>query len=134
MPNHPRVTVCGSGAAGQAIAADCAFKGCGVVLFDLAPFADRVASLAERGGIEVTPDSVTTSGKTGFVGLGGVHRRRGDGRRRRRFIMVTAPAMYHDVFMDALAPHLQEGQTVLFNTGYWGSLRQTDGWGSVCPV
>ena len=49
MTDLPRVTVCGSGAAGQAIAADCAFKGCEVVLFDLPAFGGRVAALAERG-------------------------------------------------------------------------------------
>ena len=37
--------------------------------------------------------------------------------------MITAPAMYHDVFTDAVAPHLRDGQIVLYNTGYWASLR-----------
>jgi opine dehydrogenase len=48
--------------------------------------------------------------------------------------MVTAPAMYHDVFMDALTPHLSEGQIVLFNTGYWGSLRQAVRLGGSLPA
>ncbi len=121
----PTLTVCGSGAAGRAIAADCVFKGCAVTLFDLPAFAGRVAPLAESGGIEVTPDSETTSGKTGFARLVAVTTDAAVAVSGADVIMITAPAMYHDVFMDVLGPHLTDGQTVLFNTGYWGSLRQT---------
>lgn len=124
MNSMPVLTVCGSGAAGSAIAADCAFKGCSVSLFDLPAFAHRVSRIAERGGIEVTPDSETTSGKTGFAGLVRATTDAAEAVTGADVIMVTAPAMYHDAFMDALIPHLVDGQTVLFNTGYWGSLRQ----------
>ncbi len=125
MSRKPTLTVCGSGAAGRAIAADCALKGCAVTLFDLPAFADRVAPLAERGGIEVTSDSETTSGKTGLARLVAATTDAAGAAKGADVVMITAPAMYHDVFMDALAPHLADGQTVLFNTGYWGSLRQT---------
>jgi opine dehydrogenase len=128
----PTLTVCGAGAAGRAIAADCAFKGCEVTLFDLPPFGEAVARIAARGGIEVTPDSETTSGKTGFVSLA---RATTDAALTAGsdVIMVTAPAMYHDVFVDALLPHLSAGQTILFNTGYWGSLRQRARLGGALP-
>jgi len=73
----------------------------------------------------VTPDSVTTSGKTGFARLEAITVDAATATSCADLIMVTAPAMYHDVVVDALAPYLHDGQTVLFNTGYWGSLRQT---------
>jgi opine dehydrogenase len=41
--------------------------------------------------------------------------------------------MYHDVFTDALAPHLRDGQIVLYNTGYWASLRQALRLGDALP-
>ena len=47
--------------------------------------------------------------------------------------MITVPAMYHDAFIDAVAPHLRDGQIVLFNTGYWASLRQARRLGGVLP-
>lgn len=40
-----------------------------------------------------------------------------------RVIMITVTAMYHSAFWDVLAPHLADGQIVLFNTGYYGCLR-----------
>lgn len=118
------LTVCGAGAAGRAVAGDCALKGHRVTLFEMPAFAERVAPLAEAGGVLVTPDSETTAGATGFAPLAATT----DAAAAvagAEVIMVTAPAMYHDVFMDALLPHLVDGQTVLFNTGYWGSLRQS---------
>ena len=129
----PVLAVCGSGAAGRAIAADCALKGHEVRLFDLPAFADSVEPLAARGGVEITPDSETTSTKTGFARLvattdvatavAGAD-----------VIMITAPAMYHDVFVDVLLPHLETGQIVLFNTGYWGCLRQATRLGGTLPA
>jgi 3-hydroxyacyl-CoA dehydrogenase len=38
MMRLPTLTVCGSGAAGRAIAADCAFKGSHVTVYDLPAF------------------------------------------------------------------------------------------------
>jgi len=120
----PTLTVCGSGAAGRAIAADCALKGCEVTVYDLPAFGASIVGLAERGGVEITPDSETTSGKTGFAPLAVATTDASVAVAGADVIMITAPAMYHDVFMDALLPHLGAGQIVLFNTGYWGCLRQ----------
>lgn len=64
--------------------------------------------------MEVTADSETTAGATGFAPLVDA-----------TSDAAAAAAMYHDTFMDAVAPHLADGQTVLFNTGYWASLRQS---------
>ncbi|MGE5229367.1 MAG: hypothetical protein ACM3MJ_06575, partial [Deltaproteobacteria bacterium] len=69
MTSSLRLTVCGAGAAGHAIAADSALKGLDVTLFELPAFADKLASPRALGGIEVTADSETTAGKTGFARL-----------------------------------------------------------------
>lgn len=57
MPGKPRLTVCGAGAAGAAIAADSALKGLQVTLYDLPAFEEKLASARARGGVEVTADS-----------------------------------------------------------------------------
>ena len=124
MNDTPRLTVCGAGAAGMAIAADNALKGLEVTLFELPAFAAKLAAASRAGGIEVTADSETTAGTTGFARLVGITDDPAEAAAGADVLMITAPAMYHDVFMDAFAPYLRAGQIVLFNTGYWGSLRQ----------
>ena len=37
--------------------------------------------------------------------------------------MMTVPAYGHEPFMETIAPHLRDGQILVLNTGYWGSLR-----------
>jgi opine dehydrogenase len=133
MTTTPRLTVCGAGAAGLAIAADSALKGLEVTLFELPLFAAKLEVARARGGIEVTEGSETTAGATGFARLAGTTSDAAEAVAGANVIMITAPAMYHDVFMDAIAPHLAAGQTVLFNTGYWASLRQTVRLGDALP-
>lgn len=119
----PKVTVCGAGAAGTAIAADVALKGISVSLFELENMKGTIKGIQERCGIELTADSKTTSGKTGFSRLEQVTTNPKDAIEDADVIMITCPAMHHDKFFNALAPHLKPGQIILFNTGYWGSLR-----------
>ena len=124
MTTTPTLTVCGAGAAGLAIAADCALKGHDVTLFELPAFAGRLAAVRAAGGIEVTSDSETTAGATGFARLARVTTDPAEAVAGADVVMVTVPAMYHHVFMDVVAGHLSDGQIVLFNTGYWASLRE----------
>jgi opine dehydrogenase len=125
MGSPLRLTVCGAGGAGLAIAADSALKGIDVTLYELPAFAEKLTGLRARGGIEVTAESETTAGKTGFAPLTAATADAGEAVNGADVVMVTVPAMYHDVFTDALAPHLRPGQILLYNTGYWASLRQT---------
>ncbi len=114
-----RLTVCGAGGAGLAIAADSALKGIDVTLFELPQLAEKLEGPRARGGIEVTADSETTAGRTGFAPLAASRRRRGGGRRRRRDHDHRAgdvPRRVHG--RRRAAP--RDGQIVLFNTGYWG--------------
>jgi len=120
-----RLTVCGAGAAGLAIAADSALKGLEVTLFELPALAEKLAAARAAGGVEVTPDSETTAGTTGFARLAAATDDPAEAVAGADVVMITAPAMYHDVFTDALAPHLRPDQILLYNTGYWASLRQS---------
>jgi opine dehydrogenase len=123
MTNLPRIAVCGTGNAGLSIAGDCALKGMEVALFELDSLARRIRPIQDAGGIEISPASATTSGKTGFAALACATTDPGQAVAGAQVIMITVPAMYHSVFFDALAPHLRDGQIVLFNTSYWACLR-----------
>jgi opine dehydrogenase len=124
MGHLPSVTVCGAGAAGSAIAADLALKGCRVTLFELPSFAARLSVPLARGGIQVVAGSETTSGMTGVGPLRAITTEASEAVAESDVVIVTVPAMYHDAFVDTLAPVLREGQILLFSTGYWGALRQ----------
>lgn len=121
--DQPRFTVCGAGAAGTAIAADVALKGARVTLFELDGFADGIAEIRDRGGIELTEDSRTTSGRTGFAPLVSVTTDPAEALAEADGIMITCPAMNHGAMFEAIAPYFRAGHYVLFNTGYWASLR-----------
>ena len=124
-----RLTVCGAGGAGLAIAADSALKDIDVTLYELPLLEGKLAVPRARGGIEMTASSETTAGKTGFASLVAATSDAAAAVSGADVVMITVPAMYHDAFMDAVAPHLRDGQIVLFNTGYWASLRQAVRWG-----
>jgi opine dehydrogenase len=126
MANLPKIAVCGSGNAGLSIAADCALKGFEVSLFELEKLADQIQPIQAAGGIEVTPTSATTSGKTGFVALKKMTTDPAEAVEGADVIMITVPAMYHTEFFDALSPYLRDGQIVLFNTAYWACLRHVN--------
>lgn len=119
-----KLTVIGSGAAGTAIAADCALKGnIQVNIFELEKFKNGIKPFQEYGGIEITDDSKTTSGKTGFAKLNKVSTDPSEVIGEADVIMVSVPAMHHEYFFETISPYLKAGQIVLFNTGYWACLR-----------
>jgi len=119
----PRLCVCGAGNAGAAIAADCTLSGMEVALFELPVFRANLQPILDSGGITLTPDSDPVFGKTGFTRLARITTDPAEALEDARVIMITVPAMYHSAFWDVLAPHLADGQIVLFNTGYYGCLR-----------
>lgn len=124
MDDLKEITVCGSGNAGTAIAADCAFMGLKVNLFEMNTLQDQLHPIQAAGGIEITDTSESVSGKTGFVSLNRITTDPEKAMGNARVIMITVPAMYHNVFFNTIAPYLREGQIVLFNTAYWACLRQ----------
>lgn len=126
MDTLPRIAVCGSGNAGTAIAADCAFMGFEVNLFELPALEGQLQPIRDAGGIVITDTSESVSGKTGFVPLNRITSDPAEAVGGADVIMITVPAMYHTVFFDAIAPHLRDGQIILFNTAYWACLRHVN--------
>jgi len=121
MPGPLKVTVCGGGRAGTAIAADLALMGHRVRLYEVAQFGGNIEEIRRMGGIELSGD--TQSGKTGFARLDQVGTDPKEAVDGADIVMITAPAFAHEKFFDAISPFLGEGQGIVVNTGYWASLR-----------
>lgn len=120
----PIFTVCGAGRAGASIAADMALMGYKVKLFELEQFRQSIEPILERGGIELS--GKTQSGKTGLAKLDKVTTDPEVAVKDADVIMICSPAFGHEAFFKAIAPHLEQGQSVIVNTGYWASLRIAD--------
>lgn len=109
MTKTSLVTTLGTGPGGLAIAADLAAAGRDVVVSDLPPFSDRIASIEERGGIEV---------QAPWRGSQVVPVRSipdiGEAIRRAQLVIVSVPASVHEVFIQTLLPHLASTAALLF--------------------
>jgi opine dehydrogenase len=116
-----RITVCGGGRAGTAIAADLALMGHRINLYEVAKLRGNVEEIRKRGGIELTGD--TQSGRTGFAKLSMIGSDPKKAVEGADLIMITAPAFAHQEFFNNIVPFLTEGQGIVVNTGYWASLR-----------
>ncbi|MDA4122547.1 MAG: NAD/NADP octopine/nopaline dehydrogenase family protein [Thaumarchaeota archaeon] len=121
MSERLSIAVCGGGRAGTAIAADLALMGHDVRLFELARLRTNVEGIRRKGGIDLTGD--TQSGKTGFARLSSIGSDPEEAVENADMIMITAPAFGHQAFFEAILPFLVGGEKVVFNTGYWSSLR-----------
>ena len=116
-----KVTVCGGGNAGLAMAADLILMGHEVNLFEVPAFESSIRAVLDKGGIKITGD--TASGKTGTVMPKEVTTDPIKALRDTEIVMFGVPAYGHEKFMKSLPPHFEDGQIVVFNTGYWASLR-----------
>ena len=118
MMDKPIFTVCGSGRAGAAIAADIALMGFDVKLYELNKFRESIRPILEKDGIELT--GKTQSRQTGFAKLSKITVDPREAVEGSDLIMITAPAFGHRAFFEELSPYLREGQCIMVNTGYWG--------------
>jgi opine dehydrogenase len=84
--------------------------------------------MMEKGGVEITPTSETQSGKTGFSKLNYMGTDPQKALEDTDLIFITVPSQYHEIFLNTLAPHLREGQSIIFSTGYWASLKFASKW------
>lgn len=121
MKNLPTLAICGCGSAGTAMAADLSLMGCKVNLYEFPDFKEGLDPIRENGGILLTGD--TYSGKTGLAKFNCITSDAEEAIEGVELIMINAPAMAVDRFVEVLSPHLVEGQMILVNTGYWASLR-----------
>src|SRR5690625_621230 len=116
-----KITVCGVGNAGMAIAADVSMMGFEVNVFEVPEFSSNLDPIKEKQGIQLTGNTV--SKKTGLAKLNVITDNAKEAVDGVDLIMVSVPAPAHENVLKQIIPHLQEGQTVLFNTGYWSSIR-----------
>jgi opine dehydrogenase len=92
-----------------------------VRLFELPRFAQGLETIKERGGIAI--NGQTASGKSGTAMPELVTSDPAEALDGAEVVMITCPVFGHEAFMTTLTPHFQDDQVVVFNTGYWSSLR-----------
>jgi len=103
------------------MAADLAFMGHDVTMFELPQFEANLVPIKEKGGIFLSGPS--QSGKNGFVSLAKVTSDPAEAFKGVELIMFAVPSYGHQNFMEVITPHLEDGQIIVFNTGYWASVR-----------
>ena len=121
MSAKKRVAVCGAGRGGMTMAADLTLMGHAVSLFQLPQFGASLEPIYANHGITIKGH--TASGQTGTVMPQTVTTDPAEALAETDIVMIVCPVFGHEVLMKTLAPHLHNGQVVVFNTGYWASLR-----------
>jgi opine dehydrogenase len=103
------------------MAADLTLMGHTVALFQVPEFADSLTPIRELGGIKISGN--TGSGKTGLVMPQGITTDPSKALAEAEIVMITSPVFGHEAIMNYISPYFEDGQLVVFNTGYWSSLR-----------
>ena len=116
-----KITLCGAGNSALGMAADMAFMGHEVIMFELPQFSTNLDPIRQQGGIDLKGPS--QSKKNGFAPLAGVTCDPSEAFRGAELIMFAVPCYGHATFMELITPHLEDGQIIVFNTGYWASVR-----------
>jgi len=109
MSARHKVAVLGAGHAGFACAGKLALEGHEVNLYELPEFKGNLEPIQERGGIEVEG-----AGKTGFAKLGAITTDIEEAVANVDLIEIIVPAFGHKRISDVCAPHVRNGQTVVF--------------------
>jgi opine dehydrogenase len=88
-----------------------------VALAELPQFKRNLELPMKKKGVEVAGEL-----KTGFARIGKITFDIGEAVKGRDLIFVTSPAFGHEAFTRACAPHLEEGQALVY-ISYFGALR-----------
>jgi len=118
MKNLPSFAVLGAGAGGLATAAHLSLAGFKVNLFELSQFKENIDPIERQGGVELSGVL-----KTGLAKLNKVTTDVNEAIAETDVVTIAVPAFGHNTIVEALAPHLHNGQIVVFNTGYFACLR-----------
>jgi opine dehydrogenase len=105
-----RIAVLGGGAGGHAVAAECTWAGHEVTLVEAPEFASTIAAVRETRVVEVLgrgPDPVPAK-------LAGVTTEVRDAVRDADIVFIIVPCFGHQPMARACAPHLRDGQSVVF--------------------
>jgi len=124
VESFPKITICGCGAGGMAMASDLSLLGCTVRLFEVSEFQENLDPIRENGGIAVS--GRTFSGKTGLARLDRITSDPEEALEGSELVFINVPAMAARPFLETLSPHFEEGQVVVMTTGYWAALRCRD--------
>jgi len=104
-----KVAVLGCGNGAQTCAADQALAGYEVNLYELPEFRKNLDPIIEKGGIEISG-----AARNGFAKLAVVTTDIREAIEGAELIQIVVPAYGHGAFSEACAPHLEDGQTVVF--------------------
>lgn len=115
------IAVLGAGNGGQTMAADLSLAGYKVNLFELPEFSDKLDPIREAGGL-----TLGGIGRTGFARLNKITSDAEEAVGNAELLMVVSALPGHEAIVKAVAPHVRDGQVMVFNTGYWSSLRFHD--------
>jgi opine dehydrogenase len=113
---RPVISVLGCGHGGLALAADFARKGCVVRMGTLSLFRDRLIPFLSQGGIRLRE-----AGSEYLVPISGITAVLPELVDGAAAVFVAVPAYRHALFINALAPVLQNGQFVVF-LSHFGAL------------
>ena len=118
-----KIAVCGAGRGGTTLAADFALMGHDVTLYQHPNFAENLEYIRKVGGISI--HGTTISGKEGKV-MPKLTTDAAEAVKGARVVLFAVPAFGHEGLMSEIIPHLEDGQVVIVNTGYFAGLRFRD--------
>jgi opine dehydrogenase len=113
-----RVAVLGGGAGGHAVAAECACAGHEVTLMEAPEFASTIADVKQTRVVQVLgrgPDPIAAT-------LAGVTTDAAEAVPGADIVFIVTPCFGHEPMAQACAPHLRDGQSVVFFGEGSGSL------------
>lgn len=117
-----KFAVIGGGSGGQAIAADLALGGYETRLYETDEYKDYIEPLVKAGGIEYY-GMPSNPGRSGFADISVITTNIKEAIEGVDVIHVCVPAYRHEKIIELMAPHLEDGQVVMFQPDNWGSLR-----------
>jgi opine dehydrogenase len=115
--NNVSLAILGAGNAGCSLAGELTLQGLDVSLAELPEFKKNIEVPMKKGGIQVEGEL-----KTGFARIKKITLDIGDAISGRDIIFVASPAYGHEAFTRACAPHLEDGQSLVY-ISYFGALR-----------
>jgi opine dehydrogenase len=111
------IAVLGAGNAGCSLAGEMTLLGFDVSLAELPEYKSNLEVPMKKGGIQVTGEL-----KNGFAKVKKMTFDIKDAVQGRDLIFITSPAFGHEAFTRACAPHLKQGQALIY-ISYFGALR-----------
>ena len=126
-----KIAVLGAGHGGHAMSAELSQMGYQINLYEHPNVAENLNPIIEKGGIDVIAEipsgghlEVYAGGKSGFVKITGkITSDMKEAVEGVDLIMLVVPSHVREAFIKILAPHLEEGQTIVVWPGYFGALQ-----------